>query len=85
MYEMMFYEQNTYFSLLSIYESNDFPAFFKFEGYTAYSNTFELVRKTVEHRHIESDMYMLVFRKNYSYAVPYIKDEFLRVIIETRN
>jgi len=85
MYEIMFYEQNTYFSLLSIYESNDFSAFFKFEGYTAYPNPFELVRKTVEHRNIESDMYILVFRTNYSYPIPYIKDEFLRVIIETRN
>lgn len=78
MYETILYENNTYYSLLSIYESNDHPIFFKFEGHIKYiKNRFELVRKSVIYRGITSDMYIIVFRKGFRYGVPFIKDDFL--------
>jgi len=82
MYETIIYENTSYFSLLSIYESNDYKHFFKFKGHTKYTNVFEIVRRSVDHRNIPSDMYILIFRKNYAFGVPYINHECLCIIIK---
>lgn len=82
MYEIMVYENISYFSLLSIYESNDYKHFFKFKGHAKYTNVHELVRRSIDYRNIPSDMYILVFRKNYAFGVPYINHECLYIIIK---
>ena len=58
MYEMMVYENISYFSLLSIYESNDYKHFFKFKGHAKYTNVHALFRRSIEYRNIPSDMYL---------------------------